>query len=142
MHAVNVDELELRDLWSDEDPAQRARVTFPVFHATGAKSTSVVYFELEPGDRIGSHTDSAEEILLLLEGTAEASVGDETGLLEQGSLAVVPALVPHDIRNTGDSPLRVLGFFSSNAIVSVFENAWQPAGARVVGTPLPEAAAV
>jgi hypothetical protein len=33
----------------------------------------------------------------------------------------------------------VLGFFSSNAAVSVFEHAWQPFGERIVGTLVPEA---
>jgi quercetin dioxygenase-like cupin family protein len=138
VYTVRIDELELLQLWSDDDPAQRAGVTFPAFHATGAKSTAVVYFELDPGARIGSHTDSAEEILLILAGKGEATVGGEIGEVEEGSLTVVPALVPHDIENSGQSTLKVLGFFSSNAIVSVFGNAWQPAGAHVVGTPVPE----
>lgn len=84
------------------------------------------------------HTDSAEEILLILDGRAEATVGDERGTLESGSIAIVPALEPHDLRNIGQSTLRVAGFFSSNAVVSVFEHALQPLGGRVVGTPHPD----
>ena len=142
MQIANLNELELRELWSDEDPSQRTRVTFPDFHATGAKSTATVYYELEPGDRIGTHTDSAEEILYIVEGRGEATVGEERAPVEAGMLAVVPALVPHAVANTGDTVLKVLGFFSSNTLLSVFENAWQPEGVRVVGTPLPEEAAV
>jgi quercetin dioxygenase-like cupin family protein len=138
MYMADLNNLELMEAWSNEDESLRMRVTFPVFHAVGAKSTALVYFELEPGDRVGTHTDSAEEILLILEGRAEATVGDEHGTLEAGSIAVVPALEPHDLRNIGESTLRVAGFFSSNAVVSVFEHALQPLGERVVGTPHPE----
>ena len=41
----------------------RVKVNFPFFRGTGTKSTAVVYFEIEPGYRLGTHTDSAEEIL-------------------------------------------------------------------------------
>jgi quercetin dioxygenase-like cupin family protein len=140
--AITVNALELQELWSDDDPAQRARVTFPVSLATGAQSTAIVYFELEPGDHTGVHTDSAEEIVLILEGRGEAAVGEDKIAVEAGALAVIPALVPHDVVNVGETVLRVVGFFSSNTVVSVFEHAWQPMNLRVVGTPLPEPAAV
>jgi quercetin dioxygenase-like cupin family protein len=47
----------------------------PLFLGTGTKNTAVVYFEIEPGYRLGTHTDSAEEILLILEGQVEVSLG-------------------------------------------------------------------
>jgi hypothetical protein len=50
----------------------------------------------------------------------------------------VPALVPHDVRNVGEETARVVGFFSSAIVVSVFDDPLMPAGKRVVGTPLPE----
>jgi quercetin dioxygenase-like cupin family protein len=134
----NVHDLQLTEIWSNDDPTQRTRFAFPVSVVMGAQSTSVVYFELEPGNRIGRHTDSAEEVLLILEGRGEATVGDVAVPLETGAFAVVPALSPHDLVNQGDSPLRVLGFFSSSTIVSVFDHAWQPFGVRIVGTPTPE----
>ena len=90
---------------------------------------------LEPGHRLGTHTDSAEEILLILEGEAEATVGDEQGLVSAGDMAVVPAMVPHALRNVGDETVRVVGFFSSNVIVSTFDQPMMPFGQRVVGTP-------
>lgn len=84
------------------------------------------------------HTDSAEEIVLILSGRAEAIVGDERGELSAGGLGLVPALVPHDIRNVGDETVRVVGFFSSSTVVSVFEDPMMPIGKRIVGTPIPE----
>jgi quercetin dioxygenase-like cupin family protein len=101
------------EISSETDETRRIRVDFPISSVAGAASTAVVYFELEPGEHTGMHTDSAEEIVLLLSGTAEAIVGDERGELSAGGLGLVPALVPHDIRNIGEETVRVVGFFSS-----------------------------
>ena len=138
MLTVQTDELELIEGWSEDDSTRRARFNFPIFNLTGALNTAVVYFEVDPGDHLGMHTDSAEEVLYIVSGTAEAIVGDERGEIGPGSLALVPAMVPHDIVNTGDETVRVVGFFSSSTVVSVFEDPFAPIGRRVVGTPVPE----
>jgi quercetin dioxygenase-like cupin family protein len=138
MLAVQLTDRELVDISSETDETRRIRVDFPISSVAGAASTSVVYFELEPGEHTGMHTDSAEEIVLVLSGTAEAIVGDERGELNAGGLGLVPALVPHEVRNIGEDTLRVVGFFSSGIVVSVFDDPLMPAGRRVVGTPQPE----
>ena len=142
MFAIQLADRELMEITSGTDETRQMRVDFPISSVAGAASTAVVYFELEPGEHTGMHTDSAEEIVLVLSGTAEAIVGDERGELTAGGLGLVPALVPHDVRNVGDETVRVVGFFSSSTVVSVFDDALLPAGTRVVGTPLPEADAV
>jgi quercetin dioxygenase-like cupin family protein len=142
MIAVQLTERELVDISSETDETRRIRVDFPISSVAGSASTAVVYFELEPGEHTGMHTDSAEEIVLVLSGTAEAIVGDERGELSAGGMGLVPALVPHDVRNVGEGTLRVVGFFSSAIVVSVFDDPLLPAGTRVVGTPLPEESAV
>jgi len=91
----------------------------------------VVLFELDPGAELVSHTDSAEEILVVLQGSAEATVGDECGPLAAGQAALVPASVPHGVRNTGSETLRVLGFFSASTILSRFEEAPAPGAPRL-----------
>jgi quercetin dioxygenase-like cupin family protein len=138
MLAVQTDELELIEGWSENDATRRARFNFPIFNLTGALNTAVVYFEVDPGQHLGMHTDSAEEVLYIVSGTAEAIVGDESGEIGPGSLALVPAMVPHDIVNVGDETVRVVGFFSSSTVVSVFDDPFAPIGRRVVGTPVPE----
>jgi len=133
--AERIDQLELVEVWYENDPTMRLRVNFPFFLGTGTKSTAVVYFEIEPGHRLGTHTDSAEEILLILEGEAEVTLGDEQGRLSVGEMALVPAMVPHGLRNVGEEMVRVAGFFSSNVVVSTFDQPMMPFGQRVVGTP-------
>lgn len=135
MQVERIEGLELVEAWYEDDPTMRVRVDFPFFLGTGTASTAVVYFELEPGCRLGEHTDSAEEILLVMQGTGEATVGGERGGLSAGEMAVVPAMVPHALANTGEETLRVVGFFSSNVVVSTFDRPLMPFGQRVVGTP-------
>ncbi|MDF2702317.1 MAG: cupin protein [Rubrobacteraceae bacterium] len=135
MIAERIDQLELMEVWYEDDPTMRLRVNFPFFLGTGTKSTAVVYFEIEPGYRLGTHTDSAEEIILILEGEAEVSLEDERGRLSAGEMALVPAMVPHGLRNVGEETVRVAGFFSSNVVVSTFDRPMMPFNQRVVGTP-------
>jgi quercetin dioxygenase-like cupin family protein len=132
---TKIGELELLEKWYEDDPTMRVRVNFPLYAGSGTKSSSVVYFELEPGFRLGTHTDSAEETLLILQGEAEATVGEDSGRIAAGELAVVPAMVPHALRNVGEETLRVVGFFSSNVVTSVFDRPMMPNARRAAGTP-------
>jgi quercetin dioxygenase-like cupin family protein len=135
MHTTDFNHLALMDAWYEQDPAMRIRVTFPFFAATGTESSSVVYFEIEPGHHLGIHTDSAEEIVLILAGTVEARLGDERGPLSTGQAALIPAMVPHGIRNIGDETARCVGFFAAAEVVSTFDQPMMPVGRHVVGTP-------
>lgn len=138
MQAVQINELELFEGWSERDGGMRVRAGFPISSGSGTKSTTVVYFELEPGEHLGSHTDSAEEVLLVLAGRGEATIGDERAPVEPGTLAVVPALIPHSVENTGKETLRVVGFFSSSTVLSVFDEPMQPFATRYFTTPMIE----
>jgi quercetin dioxygenase-like cupin family protein len=114
------------------------RVSFPVSSATGTASTATVLFELDPGAELGVHTDSAEELLVVLQGTAEARVGDEVGRLEANQVGLVPPMAPHGLRNVGDDVLRVLGTFSASTVVSTFEEPFVEDGpdVLVIGSPI------
>ena len=138
MQTVQIDELELFEGWSQSDPRMRVRAGFPISSGTGTKSTTVVYFELEPGEHLGSHTDSAEEVLLIVSGSGEATIGEEEAAVQMGTLAVVPALVPHSVKNTGEETLRVVGFFSSSTVLSIFAEPMEPFATRYFSTPMIE----
>jgi quercetin dioxygenase-like cupin family protein len=114
------------------------RVSFPISSATGTASTATVLFELDPGAELGVHRDSAEELLIILQGTAEARVGDEVGRLEQNQVGLVPPMAPHGLRNIGDDVLRVLGTFSASTVVSTFEEPFVEDGpdVLVIGSPV------
>ena len=135
MHAVDLNKLDMLEITYENDPAMHIRANFPFYAGTGNESSSVVYFEIEPGHYLGTHTDSAEEIVLLLSGTVEASLGDETGRLSAGQAVLIPVMVPHGIRNIGDETARCVGFFSAATISSTFDQTLQPFGSQMAGTP-------
>ena len=135
-------ELELLKFWLDSDPSAGIKINFPIDAQTGAASTAAVYFELERGKRLGRHTDSAEEVLVVLAGEVDVIVGDERRSMQAGAMAVVPAEAPHDVVGTGDGIARVTGVFPSSTVVSVFDDEWLPYGTRVLGTPPPVETAV
>jgi quercetin dioxygenase-like cupin family protein len=135
MKTADLNNLEMLTVSYENDPAMSVTVNFPFYAATGNESTSVVYFEIAPGHYLGAHTDSAEEILLILSGAVEASLGEEKGQLSAGQAALIPAMVPHGVRNTGDEIARCVGFFSAATVVSTFDQPIMPFGQRVIGTP-------
>lgn len=53
----------------------------------------------------------------MLEGTVEATIDGETGILDAGRLALVPARAPHAARNVGNCRARILGFFGASTNV-------------------------
>lgn len=135
MITADLNTIELTEFIGKNNPEHNCQATFPLLGAHGLDACATVYFELEPGKRLGRHTDSAEEILLILEGTVEVTVGDETGMLSAGELAVAPKMVPHDLRNAGKGKAKVLGFFGgANNIVATFDETWLPTNSNIVDT--------
>ena len=138
MQIVNLREQELMSNFEGH------HVAFPVSSATGNAATATVYMEFEPGAELPEHRDSAEELLLVLEGTVEAYVDGETATLREGDLAVVPPMAPHGTRNVSDKRARLIGFFGGSTNVATFTEAQGPDAWRVfvVGAPVPMAAAL
>jgi quercetin dioxygenase-like cupin family protein len=136
MQIVNLNELELVSNFEGH------HVAFPVSSATGNAATATVYMEFEPGAELPEHRDSAEELLVVLEGTVEAHVDGATVTMHEGELAVIPAMAPHGARNASDRHARVLGFFGGSTNVATFTDAQGPQAWRVfvVGAPAPMAA--
>jgi quercetin dioxygenase-like cupin family protein len=138
MLKVKTTELDLLET-TNETLGHRVRVAFPINKYAGAADSGVVYFEVAPGDKLATHTDSEEEILYIVAGEGEAHAGDEAARVSAGDLAVIPAMVPHGIANVGDEPLKVVGFFAGATIVSTFDAPLQPIGLRQMeqGAPAP-----
>lgn len=137
--SANLEEQELHEGWWESDSQRlRASFSFPMFWATGNASTAVLYAELEPGCGGGRHTDTPEELLLVLAGEVEVEVGDEKEVFGPGGIVLIPSMVPHRFENVGSMRARVVGFFSSNVVIAEFEEAVQPSGRTAVGSPTPE----
>src|SRR5215217_426690 len=87
---------------------------------------------------------SAVEIVYVIDGTIEATLGNEKDSLSSGDLGVVPVMERHNFRNVGTNTAKVIGFFSSPNVVSTFEKVFMPANLREFDTtklPAPKEAA-
>ena len=133
MDVAYLDESQLVECWSKGDPTSRMRCSDAFIFSGKADSLALVDMLLEPGGCVPPHTDSAEEVVLVLEGTVEAHVGDERGTLEAGGMVLIPAMARHSIRNVGDGTARMLGFFSGAEVISTFEDSLMPFDMKVFG---------
>lgn len=135
MLKINVDNLAKMAMHgAEDDPDRKVTGNFALYSAVGTKSGAAVYFELEPGKELGAHTDSAEEIVYVIDGTIEATLGNEKDSLSSGDLGVVPVMERHNFRNVGTNTAKVIGFFSSPNVVSTFEKVFMPANLREFDT--------
>jgi quercetin dioxygenase-like cupin family protein len=89
-----LDELELADFAVGDDPRAQARLALPISAATGSPNT-VVYLEVDPGKRIATHTHTADEIFIVLQGTGVVTAGDRQWEASAGAIAVAPAFARH-----------------------------------------------
>ena len=131
MQLVDLNEIEATPV----DPGRS--VAFPVHSTTGAAASAIVWIVLEPDGEVPEHTDSAEELLYVVQGEVEATVGADTTTLRAGQLAVVPPMAPHALSNVGPDEARLLGFFASSTVVSTFAAPMGPDGEQVVVTGAP-----
>jgi quercetin dioxygenase-like cupin family protein len=68
---------------------------------------------MEPGQQHAGHVHSDQDKLyVVLQGQGEVDVGDETGSVQPGDVALAAAGVPHALRNPGPERLIVLVVFS------------------------------
>jgi quercetin dioxygenase-like cupin family protein len=110
LKTIHLDDLGLVEI-AQEDTDMEVGASFPFSSAFPASTGlelegdhTVVYFELEPGRELGTHEDSAEELVVCLAGEdIEAWAGDAEGTIGAGDLLVIPAMATHGFRNTGSS---------------------------------------
>src|SRR4051812_15671342 len=98
MKTVSLGELEVEQAGSEGDPTLRTRDGYLLHAGHGTTASSAVLFEVDPGCHIGRHFHTAEETVLVLEGSVEVTVGDETAVVQRGGVAFAPALVWHNVR--------------------------------------------
>ena len=80
----------------------------------GFEHLSFIVTDTYPGGGPGLHVHDVEEAHILLEGTAEYRVGDETFTVHAPYIARVPAGVPHTFINAGTEPFNLIAVFASS----------------------------
>jgi len=124
---------DLSDAWLDGDPAARWRSGSVLGSGTGARAAGASLLEVDPGCRLPRHTDSAEEVIVVVAGEAEVTVGAESTTLGPGEMALVPEDAPHEVRNAGDEVLRFAAVYAAADVMTTYEAPVQPAGERERG---------
>jgi len=77
---------------------------------------TLIVEEIAPGDRIPLHKHPPNEVIVILEGDPEITLGDETREVGPGTVVFIPAGTPHSTRNATTSPVRVHAMFPSEQI--------------------------
>lgn len=123
-------------VWAEDDPTVRWAGAFAVYGAHGATQSSTIVYEIEPGKRLGWHTDATEETQYIIAGSGELMMEDgSVHSVGPGSVFVLPTPVKHDLRNTGSETLRAVAFFAAAMFTQTFDNVMLPPGSHVLGTP-------
>ena len=130
MLAFSLDDLDFSDAWLEGDDRARWRSASGHSPSTGAASSGSSVLEVQPGCKLPIHTDSAEETVVVLAGTAEVQVADQTAEVPAGGLALVPKDVPHEVRNAGDDVLRFAAVYAEPDVVTTYREPVQPDGSR------------
>jgi quercetin dioxygenase-like cupin family protein len=117
---------DLQEAWIDDRDGARWRSASG--HAGAAMGSSLL--EVPAGCHLPLHTDSAEETVVVVDGTAEMVVGGERATVAAGDLALVPRFVPHEVHNVGDGPLRFAAVYAAPDVVTTYDADVQPGGGR------------
>jgi mannose-6-phosphate isomerase-like protein (cupin superfamily) len=86
----------------------------------GDLGISVILLDAAPGKGPRLHTHPYDEVLIVLEGEANAFAGDEERQVGPGDVVIVPAGEPHGFLNTGQTQLRQIDIHLSPR----FETEW------------------
>jgi quercetin dioxygenase-like cupin family protein len=104
MQSIDLNSVELLEVWPKSDPSRRVRFTFPISAETGAQRSSVAYAEPPDGGAIPAHLDSPNEVVLVLDGPVEFEINGEVESVPSGHLVQISASTKHRVANPAPTP--------------------------------------
>src|SRR3954452_3283906 len=93
---------------------------------TGATQLCLFEQAVAPGAGAPTHTHEVEEVLSVLEGEAEAWLGESRHPMAAGQSLIVPPGVAHGFRNTGGGVLRFRALLASPVFEARFQGVAEP----------------
>jgi len=66
------------------------------------ESGNITLFAFSKGEGLSEHTAPFDAWILLLEGEAEISIGEETYAVSEGETITLPANIPHAVQSVSD----------------------------------------
>ena len=125
---LNIDALDTAELVSESGEAAWTGGYF-AYGGSGAERSTVIYFAVPPGKRLGKHTDTAEETQFILAGSGDLILEDGRKPIRAGDVIVLEEGKVHDLDNTGSEDLRVIGFFAAPSVEQHWtDESWPGAG--------------
>jgi quercetin dioxygenase-like cupin family protein len=132
----NVQDLETVSLSSSATDDAKWVGGYFAYGGYKAEDSCTIYFAIPPGDRLGKHVDTAEEIQYILSGSGDLLTDDGPRPIKPGDVFVLKEGVAHDLHNTGSEDLRVLAFFSKPQVEQHWDTeTWPPDDTKVTGSP-------
>jgi quercetin dioxygenase-like cupin family protein len=133
---IETNKLERIQIRGADDPSVRWTGAFAVYGGHGTTQSSTIVYEIEPGGRLGRHTDATEETQYIIAGTAELQLEDgSTHQVGPGTVFVLPTPLRHDLVNVGNETLRAVAFFAAAMFTQTFDNVMLPPNTHVLDTP-------
>lgn len=124
-------------VWGETDQAVSWQGAFALYGGKGGTTaSSTIVYEVEPGKRLGWHTDATEETQYIIAGNGKLYLED--GSIHEvgpGSVFVIPTPIRHDLENTGKDTLRAVAFFAAAMFTQDFDQVMLPPKAHILGTP-------
>ena len=133
---VASDKLARTKVWGKTDTAVSWAGAFAVYGGHGATASSTIVYEVEPGKRLGWHTDATEETQYIIAGRGKLYLEDgSTHAVGPGSVFVLPTPMRHDLENTGKETLRAVAFFAAAMFTQDFDQVMLPMKSHILGSP-------
>jgi quercetin dioxygenase-like cupin family protein len=128
--ALDASKLEFSEAYVEGDDSARWESAAGHSPSAGSRASGSSVIRVAAGCRLPRHTDSAEETIVVVEGTAEVEVSGEVRRVPAGGLAVVLKEVPHEVRNAGDATLTFVAVYAEPDVVTRYEQVVEPDGSR------------
>jgi len=101
--------MELKTTWTEQNEENLGDVRRRLF--TG-KNVMLARNVVKPRAVLSAHSHPHEQMILVLEGTCEAIIGENRFPMKTGDTALVPGGVEHQVISTYDGELILLDIFS------------------------------
>jgi quercetin dioxygenase-like cupin family protein len=133
---VDSNTLARSEVWGETDRAVRWQGAFAVYGGHGTTASSTIVYEIEPGARLGWHTDATEETQYVIAGTGKLYLYFVSPLAgARDCLFVLPTPMRHDLENTGKETFRAVAFFAAAMFTQDFDQVMLPPKSHILGTP-------
>lgn len=136
MEPLNVENVDTVDLTSTATGDAEWVGGFFAYGGKDAEKSVVISFAIPAGKRLGKHVDTAEETQFILGGSGVLLRDSGPSPIRAGDVIVLKEGEAHDLHNTGDEDLRVIGFFAAPKVQQIWEvERWGGDDPGVTGSP-------